>query len=76
MVPCCSAAPRRKHHIASYINSSEDEVAQSIVLTSRMFLYDVGTVFYTRTQAIYPVPVEAALEVVWRWGIVKHARNY
>lgn len=42
-------------------NYSEDEVAQSVVLTSRMFLYDVGTVFYTRTQAINPVPFKVIL---------------
>lgn len=58
-------------------NYSEDEVAQSVVLTSRMFLYDVGTVFYTRTQAINPVPVEVALVVeLCRWDISKDARNY
>lgn len=45
-----------RHHIALSINSSEEEVAQSIVLTIRELLYNVGTVFYTRTKAIYPVP--------------------
>lgn len=65
-------APQRKHHLASTL--SEDEVAQYIVLTCRMFLYNVGTVFYTCTQAIYPVPVEVALVVwVWRCGSTKHA---
>jgi len=64
-------------HGTLLLNYSEDEVTQSIVLTSRMFLYDVGTVFYTRTQAIYPVPVEVALVVeLWRRGISRHARNY